>query len=376
MPKSIRLSGRVALFLVVLLGATWVVGPQVAAPATPTVPPNALGRFVGYNITGHPHSVSAEWRVPSISDSSEAHASTWIGLQSESGAFIQVGTLEDSFPGYVKSAPLGVAEKIPQRIVYSGFWSGDAELFHPKSTFSEPVLPGDLIAASISKMKHGGWRLQLVDSRDQARFVKTIKMDNAVLTEAEWIQEDPTNLATDGPLPYPHLSPVRWTKVMLNGRPPTLDLADEAWMSVPGRDFAPTSLAGDGFKVVPVRLNVVQTRWVTARDPYEQAAYTFDIKQGAWRTHPPTSTMATAELRPFLAALKANERVLSSQQWPSVPEPDINRLVAAYDQDGVALVALANAEPRPSESVVAQLDEARIILRSTEKRVANDLSLP
>ena len=299
MPNSIRLSGRVVLFFVVLVGAAWMVGPQVAAPATPTVPSNALGRFVGYTTIGRPHSISAEWRVPSISDSSEAHASTWIGLQSESGAFIQVGTLEDSFPGYIKSVPLGIAEKIPQRIIYSGFWSGDAELFHPKSTFSEPVLPGDLIAASISKTKRC-WRLQLVDTRDQARFVRTIKMVNAVLTEAEWIQEDPTNLATDGPLPYPHLSQVRLTKVKLNGRPPSIDLANESWMSVPGRDFAPTSLAGDGFQIVPVRLDAVQTRWVTARVRYEQAAYRFDIKQGTWRTHPPMSTTATADLRPFL----------------------------------------------------------------------------
>lgn len=342
--------------------------PGVAAAATSNdVPANALGPFVGYSRPGITRSIGAEWRVPKILQSSESHASTWIGLQNESGAFIQVGTTEDVFTQRTAGLKNGT--------YYAGFWSDDGVEFRPMPTFTQAVRPGDLMTASISKAK-GGWRVVLVDRRTQASFARTLAIGAAVLTEAEWNQEDPTDIATDLPLPYPRLSRVRFSNLELNGYPPQVGLSDEVWMSVPGEDFAPTALKDDSYSVVPIHLNPVQIRWVTAEVPYHTVAAKFDDEEAEWREHPPTSESAKREIQPFLQALVAYENTLANGSWAMVPRPDLDRLIVAFSQDAAALTALADAEPKPSPGIINRLDQTRDNLRSARQGVTNRMGLP
>jgi hypothetical protein len=366
--KPFLLPGTRLVIIVVLVAIGIGVGTD-AAPTTlaNSVPPSALGAFVGYRAFGTSHSISAEWRVPRILGSSEAHASTWIGLQNESGAFIQVGTTEDSF--------VGDREGIPHGVSYAGFWSGDKVEFRPQPTLPQPVRAGDLMSASISETK-SGWRVQLVDTRNEMHFVRTMRLGTTDLTEAEWFQEDPTDEVTNSPLPYPHLSQIRWTNLELNGDAPNFSLDNQEWMSVPGMDYAPTTLKGDSYRVIPVHLDSLQVRWAIAKVPYSPVAKTFDDEEATWREHPPSSRLAKAELRPFVAALHAYDQTLAHRSWPPVPRSDIHELIVAYSQDGAALAALANAEPKPSTSIIARLDETRINLRVATQRVLNQMGLP
>lgn len=362
-PRSLRVSILAFLVLTTLAPVGVGIGADAADAQTPvgTVPANALGSFVGYRWSGVPISLSAEWRVPSILQSSAGDASTWIGLQSSSGAFIQIGTTEDS--------PMGFHS------VYAGFWSDDQVHFHPQRTFSSTVRPGDLMSASISDSEHG-WRMQITDTRDHSRFVKTIPIVKADFNEAEWFQEDPTDELTDSPLPYPRLSRVRLTNLKLNGRVPAMALSNQEWMSVAGQDFAPTPLRNGSYMVVPVQLDPVQTQWVTARASYEAAAKKFDDEEATWRAHPPSSASAGEQLQPFLVALNSYCESLASQSWPRVPQSDIAALVAAYRQDAAALAALAKAEPKPGSAVISQLDRTRADLQTAKQGVAAAIGLP
>jgi peptidase A4-like protein len=361
--RSFRTSILVVVVLTLLSSVPIGVGADMAGSTTPAgnIPANALGAFVGYRWLGVPISLSAEWRVPRILSSSDGHASTWIGLQSSSGAFIQIGTTEDSYAG------------VPS--VYAGFWSDDQVHFHPKQTFSSMVRPGDLMSATISDSERG-WRMQIIDTRDHSSFVKTIAIVKADFSEAEWFQEDPTDEQTDSPLPYPRLSQVRLTKVKLNGRVPTMRLSNQVWMSVPGQDFAPTPLQSDSYTVVPVQLNPIQAQWVTAKASYDVAAKKFDDDEALWRTHPPSSASAGMQLQPFLVALNAYCALLASGSWPTVPAPDITALITAYRQDGTALMALANAEPRPGASVITHLARTRSNLETAAQSVTGAMGLP
>jgi hypothetical protein len=369
LPKPIPRFSRGLLAVVVVTTVAIGVGTEalIRHNSANTVPASALGPFVGYRFFGTTHSISAKWRVPRILQTSEAHSSTWIGLQSESGAFIQVGTTEDSF--------VGRNDLARNEDIYAGFWSGDKVSFHPQPTFQQSVHPGDLISASISETK-SGWRVQVVDARDRAKYIRTLKIGGADLTEAEWFQEDPTNTATDSPLPYPQLSQIRWMDLKRNGSSPSFGLDNQEWMSVPGMDFAPTELKHDSYQVVPIHLNSIQARWVASKVPYMIVANKFDQAQEAWRTRPPTSLLAKSELQPFLEALHAYQQTLENRSWPLVPRSGINELVTALRQDAAALIALANAEPNPGRNSIARLDQSRTNLRIAEQRVANKMRLP
>jgi peptidase A4-like protein len=369
LPKPIPRCSRGLLAVAVVTTVAIGVGTEAFVRYSPAnnVPAIALGPFVGYRFFGTTHSISAKWRVPRILQTSEAQASTWIGLQNESGAFIQVGTTEDSFVG---SNDLARNEDI-----YAGFWSGDKVSFRPQPTFRQSVHPGDLISASIAETK-SGWRVQIVDARDRTKYIRTLKIGATDLTEAEWFQEDPTNTATDSPLPYPQLSQIRLTDLKRNGSSPSFSLDNQEWMSVPGMDFAPTELKHDSYQVVPVHLNAIQARWVASKVSYMIVATKFDLAQDAWRTRPPTSFLARSELQPFLEVLHAYEQTLENRSWPLVPRSGINELVTALRHDAAALTALANAEPNPGGNRIARLDQSRTNLRIAEQRVTNKMGLP
>jgi hypothetical protein len=247
--------------------------------------------------------------------------------------------------------------------------------FHPQQTFPHYGLPGDLISASISQTE-SGWSVQVVDTRNRMNFVRTMSIPAADFTEAEWFQEDPTNGETNSPFPYPHLSQIRWMDLKLNGASPSFSLANQRWMSVPGGDFAPTPLKDDSYEVIPVHLDSTQVRWVSVEAPCEVAAQKFDDAEDTWRAHPPSSVLAKVELQAFLTALNAYDRTLVTRSWPLVPSSDINELVAVYRQDAAALTALAKAEPKPSTTIVARLDQTRTTLGFASQLVSNQMGLP
>jgi hypothetical protein len=371
MPDSFTIramKGFVTVLAAVLSSIGIGVGVEAAInPVTVSVRAQALSHFVGYTLTGSAQSMSAKFFVPKILEGPESHASTWIGLESPSNAFIQIGVLEDKFspdlPAY-----------------YAGFWSDDTvgfrpQLILPKSLTQAAIRPGDLIAVSIAAV-NGGWRLHFFDAQDRLSFDRTVDMVNTGFNSAQWLQEDPTNANSLEPLPYPRLSGIRFTNLKFNGDSPRLGYRDESWMSLPELDFAPTPISDDSFSIERVYFTAAQAEFLNASTPYEVAANRFDDVENMWRTHPPSRVNALDTLRPFLLAEQRYNQVLASKTWPLISGGDISELIRDNQLDASALSALASSEPRPDGRLLADLAQARKMKAATNPRIAAGLGLP
>jgi hypothetical protein len=365
------LIGVGALGLAFVVVAVVVTPTSTSSPPPVTVPASALGTFAGYNASGPVRTIAAEWRVPKITLLNSSASATWIGVQSPSGGFVQIGITEYSNP------QLDILNG--DSAVDQGFWSDDTVGFSPQplddtATLDQHVRAGDLISASIAEVR-GGWRLSLRDARSGLSFDQTIPMTTGDFNQAEWSQEDPTNNANE-PLPYPRLGAVVFTHLSVNGHQPVLGLQNAVWMSLPHRDFGVTELRDDSFAVVPVTFDQTQAQFLSAGAPYADAARRFDNIEGTWRAHPPTSAAALKTLAPFEAAERQYDQTLVNQQWTGVSPAEITTLVKCNRLDMAALLALARTEPRPGAAVLAQLAAARAAKGTANYAIDVALRLP
>jgi hypothetical protein len=197
-----------------------------------------VGAFAGYQWQGRVvHSVHGAWRVPEIEEKSpRGVASTWIGAQGEGRDFIQVGTNEECVSPEGQEGP--DAE-------YVAFWSDMAKGYRPRWLFR--VHAHDLIEASLA-VRGSRWRITIEDvsTGEQASFT-TADETQRLPYLAEWTQEDVEVGSSYSP--YPHLSNLRLSNVLVNGREPEPEQLTSSTMSVGEELVAPTGLRDDSFEV-------------------------------------------------------------------------------------------------------------------------------
>jgi hypothetical protein len=262
--------------------------------------------FGGYVEKTPVHSISAEWRVPTIlSDSTDGSAATWIGVQGPDSAFIQVGTEENTEKGGLGSQ-------------YRVFWSDTVENFHPHAVMT--VSPGDLIGASLVHLGTK-WHIQVEDLTTREIGPVLIGYSNKLTFDAgEWIQEDPVEDPTSGlDASYPSLSNVSFQRLRVNGHVPHLDFNDASALStLAGRSYVPSTVVDDGF--VLRRAAGAQLQYLSDVYPLNLGLnYLFDEVNNAEMP----STYAFTNLYSQFSTLNAKVLV---QHWPA----SVARLIAQF----------------------------------------------
>ena len=261
--------------------------------------------------------VSAEWRVPTISAVSPAgSASTWLGAQDPDGGypFIQLGTLEGTE---------GVAPP-----AYAVFWSDTAVKFRPQVLFA--VNSGDLVEADMVQEK-GGWVLTCRDisTGDGARRTIAYAL-GTTFDEAEWVQEDPSPVAlvASADVPYPQISDVHFSHLVVNGHDPRIDLTDgETLMSSAGNWWVPTPVHSDGFTIAPPTGYPRQYLNDASSAAVALAAYNADLAKWAVLN----LSKRTAADRALSDAYASFNARLSNQKWPPAVRGDIRAVVKQND---------------------------------------------
>lgn len=164
----------------------------------------------GYAITGKKGAfrrISAEWTVPYVKPTAKpTYSSAWIGIDGfKNSSLIQTGTGHESMNGTVH---------------YYAWWEilPEAETVIPL-----PVSPGDLIRASIVKLRPGKWCIRLCNLSKRWTF-RTIQRYNGPQSSAEWIMEAPQVGGTVADLA--RTSSVRFRCCRVNGVSPKLKPAN------------------------------------------------------------------------------------------------------------------------------------------------------
>lgn len=249
-------------------------------------------------------SVSAGWTVPTISTSSSAgDASTWIGAQSQSGAFSQVGTVEN---------------RNSANDQYYAFWSDTARQFRP--LFLLAVKPGDSVEARMT-LEPGGWSLTLDDATSgKSRTIQTKYGANEQFNSCEWFQENPVYgqfVHTN----YPTLSTITFRDMMLNQAQPTFDFQDAQTLSTYNDTFfVPTHVKEDRFTLVPA----TGAALAFLSDVYIEDQLGAQFFESATQGIEPGNIATNS----YIAGLGLELPILQSQTWPKHVTKAMSRYIA------------------------------------------------
>jgi hypothetical protein len=134
----------------------------------------------GYAQTGSTyHSITGSWTVPSVSATSgSTYSAAWIGIDGfNNNSLIQTGTEQDYYSGAAH---------------YAAWWTTSAQNF-VEQAISEPVTPGDVMSATITKVSGSSWTITLTDNTHSPSwsFTKSLTYTGPGAS-AEWIMEAPT----------------------------------------------------------------------------------------------------------------------------------------------------------------------------------------
>jgi hypothetical protein len=245
--------------------------------------------------------------VPRIEQqAAEADASTWVGAQSATGSFVQIGTTEDE---------LGTST------LYHVFWSDPPATFHPQ--YLMLVAAGDDIEASMQQSA-SGWTLQVADTTTGRTVSHRVDYAGRVhFQQAEWFQEDPGSSCV-GNAPYPRLSPVTFNDLLDDGSAPKLTYADgQVLLAANGRTAVPSQIAANSFTVqAPTGPQARYLKIVAAYDVANARLGPYQSETGsdAGKTPPPTV------LDPVEAALRKTITQLEAPTWPSGLQPKLRAL--------------------------------------------------
>lgn len=286
-------------FAAIVVSVKSDVAARVVPGATrlPGGQPNPYGApsygFGGYSVERVTTEVGAQWRVPRINaQSSDGNASTWIAVQNDERQFIQLGTFENKTNG--------VSE-------YSVFWSDVSVGFHPQTLLE--VKPGDLITFTMVQTSRG-WRLHFDDVTQKTPETITIPYarGSGFLT-AQWIQEDPTVGGLSNHLPYPTITPTRFSHLTLDHQAPRLtENGAQVLSTADGVYLIPTRPAHDQFTFRQATGPALQyLRDVFA---YNAALYPFQVDMFDNRSP------SRGVLRHIQTALATLVSKLSTQTWP------------------------------------------------------------
>jgi len=326
---------------------------------------NAAGSFglaAGYLSEGPGlvRTVQASWRVPSVrGGSSTAEALTWIGAQAGFGnsiPFVQVGTWEYSSGDY------------------AAFWSDTDHQFRP--VFMGVVNPGDLVSARLART-HRGWLITFRDLTTNADET-AIGTDghDARFDLAEWIQEDPKDLATGQPLPYPELSDVRFRRLLLNGSPPRYANLYSQWLSLPGaRSIGPTPLRRDQFSLRPTSVSRTGDQYLSDAASLNDAYDSFLSESERWTLRTSRAQAAT-QARALVSASTAEDRNLAAQDWPPVVRTEISELVAREMVVIADLQLVGHITPGHRAAWMSRLMHDIQAHRDVEHRICRALRIP
>jgi hypothetical protein len=194
------------------------------------------------------HSITATWKVPKASQHAprEAeHSATWIGI---GGGCMDAGCSLTDPSGLIQT---GTEQDVGSsgRASYSAWW----ELVPvPAVTISRMTIKaGDRISASVSETAPTMWRVSLSDLTRHETFTTTALYPSSRST-AEWIEETPVTIGTDGAgvATLPKLARAPFDDATVNGHAAQLAPSQEIRLAgksgVIGAPSAPDS-GGDGF---------------------------------------------------------------------------------------------------------------------------------
>ncbi len=281
----------------------------------------ATGAFAGYLWRGRETSVAASWVVPAITPrSGVGRAGSWIGAAGpstrEPNPFIQVGTNEESL-----TAPGGSSR------VYYAFWSDNRHDFHPVRLFG--VRPGDEISARLT-MGRRRPRVSIVDttSSEHSSF-STSDLAGDAFNQAQWFQEDITDVDAHKPFPYPDLSTMRFRDLAVNSTRPRPARLYSSWMSVNGEELATTPVRDDSFSLRPTTIRPSGVRYLQIADVMNSAASRYEVAIGRWLRGMPRTHIGSATITYSVAVRHALDE-LADQHWPEPTQPFVDALIRAH----------------------------------------------
>lgn len=281
-----------------------------------------FGPFAGYTQIGRlVRSVSATLTVPRVSLSDNGYpASTWVGVEAvgpdgQFEPFIQVGVSE-------MAGDWSGSGHLPAW--YEAFWSDTQRGDHGYSLFA--VHPGDRVLASIT-LSDRHWIVSIVDGFVQ-RHVVIADEAGAHFQQALWIQEHPA--AGEQLLPYPEVTGLRISDLLVNGTAPARGDLSSAWMSARGTVFEPTALSHDAFTllngkaVVPAA--IVRTLLELEPGADEVWGPQLELAEATPRTPRAKIARWASQLSKALVVLSD---ALREQQWPRNTQASVDTLLSA-----------------------------------------------
>jgi len=308
---------RIPTFLVLLLGllvvasTVWSIDSEGHNGSSkhsshPRVPIGAPQYgFGGYQLSPRKPvtSMSGEWTVPTIAASSgSGDASTWVGVQASTGAFAQVGTVENRLGG--------------DR--YYGFWSDVPKGFRPQ--FEIKVAPGDKVEARMD-LQPSGWAVTLDDlTSNTSRTIHTRYGSKEDFNTCEWLQENPVYsqfVHTN----YPTLSTVAFEAMTLNHRTPRFKYQEAQTLSTQNDTFfVPTHVRHDEFSLVAARGSAL----AFLDDVYIEDELGAEFFESATQGIEPGNITTNT----YIAGLAFELPLLQSQSWPTHVARPMKRYIA------------------------------------------------
>jgi hypothetical protein len=192
---------------VMLAGVLIVVSPGVAAAAVRGAPNHKISHsqstnWSGYAVAGFgPYgTVSSSWTQPSVDclTTPTGYSSFWVGLDGDTtGTVEQTGTEADCSNG--SAAYYGWYEMYPKFPV----------------NYSNPVVPGDSMSASVTYLGSGKFQLVLSDSTRAWSQTVTARLKSAKRGSAEVIAEAPSS--SGGVLPLADFQKVGFASATVDG---------------------------------------------------------------------------------------------------------------------------------------------------------------
>jgi hypothetical protein len=332
---------------VIVSSLSWAVSRSDAGAQTVPARGSPDYHFGGYRWFGPVSEISASWREPRIrnaSSSEDAHASTWIGVQPQAGGppFIQLGTLEDV--GYS-----GIA-------AYRVFWSDTSVDFHPQVVGS--VHAGDVVSANLTATS-SGWRLNFVDHRSGLKFDEPQDYGGGLVpNQAEWFQEDPDNGSDPtSELVYPQLSDTHFWALLVNGRPPKLNLRNgQVLLAENGYNGVPSPVHDDQFIVEAA--SGLASQYLTDARQLDSSATRFSEALSGW------------------SQLSSEDQIVTAQTEAEAVALNITRLralpVPAGDRSSFS--ALVNHLTQIHQDLLAWIHSGVTLNSATYEKLSHDLS--
>jgi Peptidase A4 family len=320
-----RWLGAVAAAVAIAVGAAACGGAAGTAGAL-----SSFGHMAGYVWTGRVTAVTASWSVPRITSTGAAHASTWIGAQAPGvphPPFIQVGTLEDRGP-----------DNIP---AYSAFWTDTRRGFRPEVLFT--VHAGDTVSTALS-LTASRWRVSIEDRTGGQTSTLTTSEDAAGdFNLAEWLQENPTEIS--GKItPYPDLSTVSMTRMTVNGAQPRYGDVFAQWMSLPGRDQAPTPLRDGAFTIIHGLVTPAARRYLAIASAQNLSVRRLDLEAARFTARTPARDLERVSAE-AASVERRNADALARGSWPAAARGPIRALVRQVRIEAGIFAAAADHPP-------------------------------